>query len=171
MPYLDTSALVRRAELAAATPCPRSVRAGTPVATLLQGAGCLAATSEIGLVEFRDVVTTLWRDTMAANLEYDETWFETVWNQVMGDVAAGRLTVLYQPYRVLEQAMHLVTMATRDHGRKLRAWDAVHLITAVGWSVSTNSAVELWTTDTDYSVFTTLYPHFSSRITVRNLDT
>ena len=137
---------------------------------LLAGSPRHVATSEVGILEFHDVVTAMWRDTNAANADYDEAWCGVVIDAAMSDISAGKLTVLAQPPRVFEQAMTLVTMATRQHGRKFRVWDAVHLISAVGWSVSINAPVELWTTDGDFESFMTAFPYFATRVTVRNLD-
>lgn len=168
--YLDTSSLIRRAELSGVNPTPRSQHAGTPVVTLLQQSGGEVATSEVGLLEFHDVVTVMWRDASAPNAGYDEAWRESVVDAAMEDIDEGRLLVLSQPARVFEQAMTLVTMATRQHGRKFRVWDAVHLITAVGWSIDLGTPIELWTTDGDFEGFMSLYPHFATHIAGRNLD-
>jgi hypothetical protein len=168
--YLDTSCLVRRAELSGANPTPRSQHAGTPVVALLQGTAGAVGISEIGLLEFHDVVTGMWRDTNAPNAGYDEEWRDAVVDAAMKDIEQGGLLVLAQPAKVFEKAMALVTMATRQYGRKFRVWDAVHLITAVSWSISLTLPLELWTTDGDFEGFTAIYPYFATLVSVRNLD-
>lgn len=168
--YLDTSSLVRRAELSGPNPTPRSQHAGTPVEALLDAPPDRVATSEVGVLEFHDVVTGMWRDVNPPNTDYDEAWCEGALNAVMADIGAERLLVLKQQSRLFEQAMTLVTMSTRQHGRKFRVWDAAHLITAVSWSVEIGVAVELWTTDTDFEGFLGLYPHFAAHVAVRSLD-
>lgn len=168
--YLDTSCLVRRAELSASSATQRTRHAGPPVVVALQGSTGQIATSEVGLLEFHDVVTGMWRDINPPNTGYDEAWCESVIDDTMVDVDEGRLLVLPLPTKVFERAMTLVTMSTRQHGRKFRVWDAVHLITAVGWSMALDDHVELWTTDDDFGGFVALYPYFMAHITVRNLD-
>jgi hypothetical protein len=128
------------------------------------------ATSEVGVLEFHDVVTWMWRDVNPPNADYDEAWCDGAVDAVMTDIGADRLLVLKQQPKLFEHAMKLVTMSTRQHGRKFRVWDAAHLITAVSWSIELGAAVELWTTDTDFDGFLGLYPHFAAHVTVRNLD-
>lgn len=168
--YLDTCCLVRRAELSGPSPTARSVHSGSPVKLALAASSGEIATSEIGLIEFHDVVTSMWRDTNAPNSDYDESWCDAAQDETMQDIEEGRLLVIPQATKAFEKAMMLVTMATRQHGRKLRVWDATHLINAVGWSMALGEPVDLWTTDGDFEGFMNLYPYFASRISLRNLD-
>lgn len=163
--YLDTSALVRRAEAGASSPDARNLKAGPPVAMLLSGTNAVSATSEVGLLEFHDVVTKLWREG-----KYDGLWCDSAIGQVMDDIADHRLAILPVAPKAFEEAMKLVTLATRQHGKKFRVWDAVHLITAVHWSGELQEPVELWTTDTDFEGFVDLYRHFRARVAIVNLD-
>ncbi len=168
--YLDTSALLRRAEASLPTPSTRDLHAGTPVATLLSSQPVAVATCEIGLLEFQDVVTLMWRDTASARRDHDEVWADAAISAVMADVASTRLAIRPVGPRAYEQAMSLVTMATRGHGRKFRVWDAVHLVAATAWATELGEPVELWTTDDDFDGFLTLYPHFEASVIVRDLD-
>lgn len=169
--YLDTSCLIRRAELSGPRPSPRSIKSGTPVDALIRSAAPeTAAISEIGLAEFHDVVTTMWRNTNAPDELYDETWRDAAIGQTFDDLQTSRLTVVESSAKAIEQAITLITMATRQFNRKLRVWDAVHLSTAVRWSASTNERVQLWTTDSDYASFVNVFPHFDKHIEVVNLD-
>lgn len=168
--YLDTSALVRRAEASVATPDPRNAHAGPPVATLLASDTATVSTSEIGLLEFHDVVTTRWRDTNPATSQFDENWIGSAISVAMDDVGSARLTILPLPPKAFEQAMALVTMATRSRGQGFRVWDAVHLVTATAWAADLGETVELWTTDQDFENFVALFPHFGRVVQVRNLD-
>jgi hypothetical protein len=168
--YLDTSALVRRAEASLPSPTGRNVHAGAPVAGLLAAPGVIVATSEIGLLEFHDVVTLMWRDTDASRQGHDEAWADAAVSTVMADIAHARLAIRPIAPRAYEQAMSLVTMATRTHGRKFRVWDAVHLVTATAWATELGARAELWTTDDDFDGFLDLYPHFKRSVIVRNLD-
>ena len=168
--YLDTSALVRRAELGVAHPSTRAVHSGSPVASLLQNPPSLISTAEVGLLEVHDVLTRFWRDTDAAKAEFDEAWITAAISLVMSDIASGRLAIRTSPPRAFEQAMTLVTMAARTSGRKLGIWDAVHLVTATAWAVDLAKPIELWTTDDDFEGFVALFPEFSAYVSVRHLD-
>lgn len=168
--YLDTCALVRRAEASVPSPEARNTHAGMPVASLLSQPGDAVAICEVGLLEFHDVVTSLWRDTDAGKSQYDDAWAEKAISMMMGDIDAGRLTIKQSPAKAFEQAMTLVTMAARDYGRKFRVWDAVHLVTATDWALELGLVVELWTTDTDFEKFLAAFPHFATCVSIRNLD-
>lgn len=170
--YLDTSALVRRAEAAGPIPDARNSRAGPPVAALLASPAQGVATGEVGLLEFHDVLTMFWRDTDPSRGQFDETWINGAIALVMEDIASERLLVRPAPPRAFEHAMSLVTMAARPAAgqRKFRIWDAVHLVTATAWAVELGEPLELWTTDGDFESFLQLFPSFASWISVRNLD-
>jgi hypothetical protein len=161
---------VRRAEVNGPNPTNRSQKAGQPVATALQNSVGAIAMSEVGLLEFHDVVTAMWRDTNAPNDVYDEAWCDSAIDDAMDDIANGRLLIRPIPIDGFEQAMTLVTMSTRQFGQTFRVWDAVHLITAIGWAAELNQVIELWTTDGDFEGFVGLFPHFASWLTVINLD-
>jgi hypothetical protein len=170
--YLDTSALVRRAEAAVATPDARNAHAGPPVAALLASPPQAVATAEVGLLELHDVLTKFWRDTDPATNQYDEHWIRAAIALVMEDIESGRLIIQQSPVRAFEHAMSLVTMAALPASgqRKFRIWDAVHLVTATGWAVGMGEPIELWTSDTDFESFLQLFPSFTAWISVRNLD-
>lgn len=159
-----------RSEAAAKNPTARSTHAGPPVAALLGAGSTRVAIGEVGLLEFHDVVTLLWRDTAREKDHYDEEWARSAISETMDDLAAGRLEILSTPPKAYEQAMTLVTMATRDHGRKFRVWDAVHLVTAMNWADDLGELVELWTTDSDFEGFLSLYSYFAASVSIRNLD-
>jgi len=165
--YLETSALVHRAEGTAVSPSPVSVQVGFAVTARLAAGIADVATCDVGLVEFHDVVTKLLRDTGQA--AYDEAWCDNAIATLMSDLADGRLLVLPQPPKVFEHAMRLVTLATREHGKKFKVWDAVHLLTAVRWSIDAGQVVEFWTTDRDFEGFANLYPEFNANVTIRNV--
>lgn len=168
--YLDTSALVRRAEASVASPTPRNTHAGAPVTTLLAAPPGPVATSEVGLLEFHDVVMSMLRNTDAVYRTHDQAWSEAVIDAVMEDVASEHLEVRPVLPKIFEHVMTLVTMTTRLHGRKFRVWDALHLVTATAWSTEVGEQVELWTTDDDFEGFVGLFPHFGRAVVVRNLD-
>lgn len=168
--YLDTCVLIHRAELAGPQPSERTIKAGTPVADLLADGRDPCATSIVGLAEFHDVVTRMLRSNQAPDDVYDEAWWDAAIMGVMRDIEARRLVIRAEPPRQFEGAMSLVATATKDHGRKFRIWDAVHLMTAVDWSLELGERCELWTTDTDFSGFLDAFPQFASFVSIRNLD-
>lgn len=168
--YLDTCCFVRRAELSGPLPTARTQHAAPPVVALLEQAAAPIATSQVGLAEFHDVVTAMWRNTNPPDDVYTEIWCDHAMAETLADVETGRLSILPLPPKVFEKAMTLVTMSTREHGRKFRVWDAIHLITAVAWSVDLQTKVELWTTDGDFDGFVSVYPSYANHVQIVHLD-
>lgn len=168
--YLDTSALVRRAEASVSSPTPRNTHAGAPVTTLLSAPLGPVATSEVGLLEFHDVIMRLLRNTDYDYRAHDQAWSEAATTLLMDDVASQRLDVRPVLPKAFEHVMSLVTLATRSYGKNFRVWDALHLVTATAWATDVGEQIELWTTDTDFEGFIALFPHFGRAVVVRNLD-
>jgi hypothetical protein len=168
--YLDTSALVRMAESNVLHPSDRNQHAGQPVISLCGDPKRIAGLSDLTIIEFHNALASDWRTAGADYNEYDQAWVESAQMKVMGMVANGSLTFRRVPPQAAEQAIALVTLATRDHGNGLRTWDAMHLITAAEWAHELTHKVELWTTDTDFGRFVDLFPHFQQFVQIRNLD-
>jgi hypothetical protein len=85
-------------------------------------------------------------------------------------IADGRVDVVPAPARAFEHAMTVVDMAARDHGLKLGAWDALHLITACRWAYSEGVRVRLYTTNGHFKHCTAAYPHFERFAEIVHLD-
>ena len=168
--YLDTSALVRMVEMDVNNPSPRNLHAGTPAAQLCGASAPPVGLSPLTIMEFHDVLATIWRMNEPEYQEYDQEWVERSQVRVMGLLANQRLTLRFAPPRAHLQAIALVTLATRDHGNGLRVWDAIHLITAAAWAHELGVNVELWTTDQDFQKFIDLFPEFDEFVQIRNLD-
>jgi hypothetical protein len=169
--YLDTSALMRRCEADVPSPTQRNKLAGADVASVLSLGTATLATCEVGLLEFHNSVTGLWRDTDANNSQYDAAWLERALTVTMEDIATGRLVVRPVPPRAFEHGMTMVTMAARKtEGRKLKVWDAVHLASAMAWATELGHRIELWTSDNHFDGFLTSYPGFARWVTIRNLN-
>ena len=168
--YLDTSALVRMAEMDVRNPTSRNVHAGTPVAQLFGTPIPPVGLSPLTIMEFHDVLATNWRKNEPECQEYDQDWVERSQVRVMDLLASQRLTMRSAPPWAHQHAIALVTLATRDHGNGLRVWDAVHLITATAWAHELGLSVELWTTDQDFQRFVDLFPEFDEFVQIRNLD-
>lgn len=165
--YLDTSALMRRAEGLAQTCTQRNSLIAPVIEGILEDSNRLLACSEFTLVEFHTNVTSNWRSTVLPDC--DERWWELALADLLDRIAEGRIAVIPTPVKAVERAMALVTVATRDHGRALRAWDALHFVVASSWGLSEGSDVELITSDSDFSVTLDLVG-VSGRVHLLNLD-
>lgn len=116
--------------------------------------------SELTIIESHDVLSKLLRSTDAP--QFNNAWFEQSLNRIMGLLASRRVTVIAPPPKAAEHALVLVTIASRDHGAKLKAWDAVHIITAAGWARALGQRVTVVTADRDFQRFFDLQGHFST---------
>lgn len=164
--YLDTGALVRRAESLAAHTDDRNRLIGPVIEAILDDPTKSIACSEITLVEFHDVLTTDLRKSELPSC--DDAWWEAARQDLWLRIESGRITVLETPPRAFDQVMALVTLATRKHARKLRAWDALHLMIAARWAHEIGEVVTVVTADADLDVAIDL--GFGGRIAVLNLD-
>lgn len=166
--YFDTSSLMRRAEADVASPSSRNQKIAGRVNGLLSDPNITIAVSEHTLLEFHNSLAADWRDSQSP--EFDKQWAERSLTDVMRIVEAGRIEIVPVPPKAAEQAMTLITIATRDHNNALRAWDAVHLLTATAWAHKVGSAVRLATTDGDFERFVSYFPHFKAYVDPVNLD-
>lgn len=162
--YLDTGALVRHAEGAAAQVIDRAAQIRPHLTKMLNDSDAVVACSEITLVEFHDVLTTYLR----AGGVYDGNWWEECRRDLWERVDSGSILVLPTPPRVFDQVMALITLATKEHGRKLKAWDAMHLFIAARWAFELGAKVKLVTSDGDLDVASIL--GFEAYVDVVNLD-
>ena len=165
--YLDTSALMRRAEGLAASHTRRNALIKPVIAAILDDPSRELACSETTLIEYHSNLTTNWRSSQLSDC--DAEWWEIARADLLDRIGAGSMIVLPNPPRALEQVMALVTSATRDHDRALRAWDALHASVAAYWAVTKQSTVELVTSDSDFEIVLQLMG-LSSRLQVLNLD-
>lgn len=162
--YLDTGALMRHAESMVTDIPDRAALIRPHVTKLLNDSDAVVACSEITLVEFHDVLTTYLRGGGV----YDGEWWDACRRDLWERVDAGSILVLPTPPKVFDQVMALVTLATKEHGRKLKAWDAMHLLIAARWAYELGTKVNLVTSDSDLDVVSVL--GFEAHVEVVNLD-
>jgi len=108
------------------------------------------ACSDLTLLEFHDVLTSVWRDSNSPSC--DVAWWELSLSEILDRVEDGRLIVLPTPAGAYAHVMTLVTISTRDHGRALKAWDALHMHIAARWARAENARVEIVTADEQFEV-------------------
>jgi hypothetical protein len=165
--YLDTSALMRRAEAAARSRILRVEAIAPVIAEIFADPARRFACSELTLLELHSNLTANLRSS--ANGDWDLEWWQSSWAQLMDDVAQGRIVVLAPPPKGVEHVMSLVELATREHGRALRAWDAMHAVVAGRWAYELGSGVVVLTADGDFDALLAV-TDFGARLTIENLD-
>jgi predicted nucleic acid-binding protein len=99
----------------------------------------------------------------------DDAWWDKARADLFERVGDRRIEVLSTPTRAFEQVMALVSSATLNHNRSLRAWDALHATIASRWSFDVGYPIELITSDRDFDLVPTMMG-LGARVTVVNLD-
>ena len=143
--YYDTNPLVRWAEAMAPGANDRCTAIGALLDSDLGRTQLLRAFSEITVAELHTTVMTHVRDDAAS--QYDMPWASTVMTSVFAWIEDGRVLVLPPDPKLVEKALALVAMGTRDYGIPLRAWDAAHIVQAAAWARSLGGPVEFVTGD------------------------
>jgi hypothetical protein len=164
--YLDASALMRNAESSISSCSERNRMIRPVIRSIMEDYRRELACSEFTLMEFHSNLTTNWRHTGNAN--YDEAWWHRSWDEVFSLIREQQLRVLPTTPRILEEAMALITVATRDYGAPVRSWDAVHMLIANQWSFRFEERVDIVTSDAHFD-FAFKYPGFAT-LSVLNLD-
>lgn len=162
--YLDCDPLVHWSQWQGADFDDRTKKIGEALKDVFENAGVVTACSEHTILEWHNGVCKFWRDTDQSHAAHDQAWAEGVRDALMRILAEGDLVVLPNPPKLVEGAMRLVTLATRDYGRNFRIHDAVHLICASTWAFTEGERVRLATTDGDFSAFIELFPEFNERV-------
>lgn len=139
---------------------PIDIASGAVVNGLLARKDSVVGISELTIIEMHDVLAKQLRST--GSPQYNNAWFQQSLDRVMDLLANRRVTVISSPPKAVEHALVLVTVASRDHGTKLKAWDAVHIITAAGWARTIGDRVTVVTADGDFKRFFDLQGHFSA---------
>lgn len=165
--YLDTSALMRRAEGIARTTTARNAKIAPVLGGIFSDPTRKFGCSELGLLEFHNTITTNLRSNV--NSDWDFQWWNDARQELLEDISSGKFTVLPTPPKYAEHVMSLVTLATQEHGRALRAWDAMHAVIAGRWSYELSADVVILTSDDDFDKALAV-TNFGNRVTFENLD-
>ncbi len=166
--YLDASALVAYALGRSGSPDARDQNGAQALKLLIEGDERVAA-SPITLAESSSVLYTHMRKTEAWFAGFNQPEVNAAETEIMGWIATGALRVRNLGPRAFEMAMSYVSAASREHGRKMKAWDAIHLYEACRWSRESEQQVVIATADSDFTGFLEVFPEFRKH--VRLLDT
>ena len=166
--YLDTSAIVRYALGSNGSPDQRDINGEKALRGLIEGNHRVAA-SPVTLAELSSVLYTQMRDSTGWFANFNEPEVLKAEHDLMGWIASGTVRVRNLGPRAFEMGMSYVSAATREHGRKMKAWDAIHLYEATRWSLEHDEQVTLATADKDFTGFLDAFPEFSKHVVL--LDT
>ncbi len=166
--YLDTSAVVSYALGINGSPAARDQNGYVALRGLLDGDGTLVA-SPITLAEFYSVMYTHSRDGTGWLANFDNAAVDRSERDLMEWIATGAVRVRNLGSDAFEMGMSYVGAASREHGRKMKAWDAIHLYEACRLSRETDEQVTLATADSDFQGILDVFPEFGKHIVL--LDT
>lgn len=86
-------------------------------------------------------------------------------------LADGEIKVRSLGPKAFEMGMAYVASASREHSRKMKAWDAIHLYEACRWSRELNQQIAIATADNDFEKFIELFPEFGKHVRVLDVAT
>ena len=90
--------------------------------------------------------------------------------RVMDLLASGRLKGRTLGARAFEVGMSLVATATREHGRNVHVWDAIHMYEACRWSRELSRMVTIATADSDFAAIGDIWPEFTRFAQLKDLS-
>jgi hypothetical protein len=88
--------------------------------------------------------------------------------QIMTWIAADRIAVPQLGQRAFEVGMSYVAAATRQHGRRVHGWDAIHMFQACRLARQLGHSVVIATADGDFSTLVTAFPEFGRLVEIRD---
>jgi hypothetical protein len=153
---------MRLAEARSADGDERSRRIGKEVERILSENGAISAVSEVTLAELWSNLYVYSRDAKWPSC--DQAWVDAVESEVLRWIDDDVVLVLPPLPRIVEWALVQVAAATREHGRNLRAWDAIHLGYATHWARDTGEQVRLVSSDKSIVGFVEVFPEFAGLI-------
>ncbi|MCM0622539.1 hypothetical protein [Nocardioides bruguierae] len=165
--YLDTSALMRKADASASTMVARVQKMQPVLQSIFADETRVFACSELTILEFHSNITTNYRSQALPDCDYK--WWLGARADLFQRIGDGQIQVLQTPPKAAEHVMSLVTLATREHGRALHAMDAMHVVIAARWAYDIGARVEILTSDTDFDAALSV-TSFNDRVTFANLD-
>lgn len=90
--------------------------------------------------------------------------------RVMDLLASGRLKGRPLGARAFEVGMSLVATATREHGRSVYVWDAIHVYEACRWARELERTVTIATADSDFAAICDIWPEFMRFVQLKDLS-
>ena len=167
--YLDTSALGRWACGTAGSPAARDQAGKANLEGLIAGDDYLVG-SPITIAEFSSVLHTLVRENQDwGGADFDLEAADAVEAQLMQWLAGGEIKIRDLGPKAFEMGMVYVASANREHARKMRAWDAIHLYEACRWSRELDQQIAIATSDKDFAKFIELFSEFGKHVRVLDI--
>lgn len=166
--YFDSNLLVYWAAGYSGSRISKDLNAAVNVAQLVDGESTLYL-SPLTLVEFNSTLYKLVRQKEGLYSHIDFAAATNAEQQLMKWIADDRISVPQLGQRAFEVGMSYVASATRQHGRRVHAWDAIHLFEVCRLSRQLDTRVILATSDSDFASLLDIYPEFAVYVELRDL--
>jgi hypothetical protein len=124
--------------------------------------------SPLTLVELNSTLYKLVRMTDGPHAGFTVGDASGAERQTMAWIAERRISVPPLGQRAFEVGMSYVTTATREHGRRLHGWDAIHMFQACRLARELERAVIIATADGDFETLIELFPEFERLVTLHD---
>jgi predicted nucleic acid-binding protein len=165
--YFDTNPLVCWATGRSGSTDPRDVRSATRLEAAVSSDDMLYL-SPITLVEFNTTLYKLVRRKDGPSAAFGLQHAIEAEARLMKWIAGGRIVVPQLGQRAFEVGMSYVAAATRQHGRKVHAWDAIHLFEACRLARTLERRVVIATSDSDFDALLEIYPEFRGYVEIQD---
>ncbi len=165
--YFDANPLVNWAAGRAGCPDLRDQVAYRNIETLVGGDSSLYL-SPLTLVEVNSTLYKLVRRNEGVHSDFSVADAADAEQQLMHWIADKRIEVPQLGQRAFEVGMSYVAAATRQHGRRVYAWDAIHLFQACRLARELQQTVVIATADSDFTTLVEVFPEFATLIEIRD---
>ena len=165
--YFDSNLLVYWAAGRSGSQEPRDRQSTANVEHIVKGNSALYL-SPLTLVEFNSVLYKLVRQKQGPYSQIDSTAAASAEQQLMKWIADKRIVVPQLGQRAFEVGMSYVASATRQHGRRVYAWDAIHLFEVCRLARQLDTRVVLATSDSDFASLLEIFPEFNTYVELRD---
>jgi hypothetical protein len=128
------------------------------------------AVSPITLAEFSNGVFKLVRRETQAHAFFANDHAVAAEQALMDLLASGRIKGRNLGARAFEVGMSLVATATREHGRSVYTWDAIHMYEACRWARELDKPVVIATADSDFLAICEIWPAFTRFVVLQDLS-
>lgn len=167
--YLDANPLVYWAAGRVGSAEPRD-EAGYRNLDALFSSKAPLAISPITLAEFSNGLYKLVRRETDVHAFFTNDHAVSAEQALMDLLASGRIKGRNLGVRAFEVGMSLVATATREHGRSVYTWDAIHMYEACRWARELDKPVAIATADSDFLAICEIWPAFTRFVVLQDLS-
>lgn len=165
--YFDANTLAYWAAGRAGSADPQDHAAHANVDALTEGDDSLYL-SPLTLLELNSTLYKLVRKTEEPHAGFGAQDAADAEQQIMAWIASGRIAVPQLGQRAFEVGMSYVAAATRQSGRRVHGWDAIHMFQACQLARRLGHPVVIATADADFATLIEVFPEFGALVEIRD---